>query len=307
MGATTAIHQMIILFIGILLGFVAIKLKIIDEKGSKTITALVMNIILPLFIISSGITSQHNTSGFTMFLYFGLSLLCYAIAYILGFLLSKTPIIPSGDKRLCAFMTTFANNGFMGLPIIGALFGSDAVLYATIFNLPFNFLVFSIGIVLVSDDADIHRINPKMFLNPCLIASIIAIVFYVCNVSLPPLLTDCLDLFGSATVPLAMIITGASLAKESPRDIFLSPALYAISLIKLIAVPAFSYLILNALLSDPILIQVGTVLMAMPVAANATMLCVQYGGDDRFASRGIFLSTLLSLITVPILVVLITL
>lgn len=306
MGAVTAVSQMTILFIGILIGFIAVKLKIIGETGTKAITALVMNIILPLMIVSSGITSNHETSSLTMLEYFGISLACYAIAFALGLVLSRFSIIPKGDKRLCAFMTTFANNGFMGLPIVGALFGADAVLYATVFNLPFNFLVFSIGIILVSDDAKVKHINPKMFVNPCLVASIVAIALYLTSASFPPIVMDCLDLFGGATVPLAMIITGASLAKETPKDIFLSPALYAISAIKLVVVPAIAYLLLSAVFDNPTLVQVGTVLMAMPVAANATMLCVQYGGDDRFASRGIFLSTLLSLVSVPAIMMLLS-
>lgn len=306
MAADAVLHQMIILFIGIVIGFGAIKLKIIDQRGTKAITALVMNVILPLFIVESGITANHSTSGSTMMLYFGVSLLCYALAYVMGFLLSRTPLIPDGDKRLCSFMTTFANNGFMGLPIIGALFGPDAVLYATVFNLPFNFLVFSVGIVLVSDDAKLSAINPRMFLNPCLVASLLAILLYLFPLPVPTLATDALNLFGSATVPLAMIVTGASLAKESARDIFLNPGLYAISLVKLAAVPAISFFLLSAIFADAQMIQVGTMLMAMPVAANATMLCVQYGGDDRYASRGIFLSTLLSLITVPLAALLIS-
>lgn len=305
MGVETAFQQMVILFFGILVGFVARRAKIIDEAGSMVIVRLVMNVTLPLFIISSGLTSGKIIGGSAMLGYFGLSLVSYLIAYLAGLALSRLPLYEKKDRRLCSFMTTFGNTGFMGLPVIGALFGSDAVFYATIFNLPFNFLVFSVGIVLVSDEADVRKINPKMFVNSCLIASVLAIAIYLAGIQVPALVRSCLDTVGSATVPLSMIIAGASLGKESPKDVFASAGLYVIALVKMLIVPAATYMLLSFALSDPMLIKVGTVLMAMPIATNSTLLCMQYGGNDRMASRGVFLSTLLAIGTIPLLILLI--
>lgn len=302
MGVETAFQQMLILFFGILVGFAAYRMKIIDEEGSKAIVKLVMNVTLPLFIFSSGLTSKQTITGSSMLFYFGLALASYAIAYVVGLILSRLPLFEKKDRRLCSFMTTFGNTGFMGLPIIGALFGSEAVFYATIFNLPFNFLVFSIGIILVSDEADVSKIKPKMFVNSCLVASIAAIAVYLAGIELPSLATSCLDTVGAATVPLAMIITGASLGKETPRNVFCNAGLYVIALAKTLVVPAATYGLLSFFLNDPMLVKVGTTLMAMPVATNATLLCMQYGGNDRMASRGIFLSTLLAVVTIPLLV-----
>lgn len=296
---------MVILFFGILIGFAAYRAKLIDDSGSKAIVKLIMNVTLPPFIISSGLTSERIITGSGMLFYFGLALTCYAIAYLVGFALSRLPFFPKRDRRLCSFMTTFGNTGFMGLPVIGALFGSDAVLYATIFNLPFNFLVFSIGIILVSDQADTRSINPKMFVNSCLIASVVAIAIYLAGIEVPSLVGSCLDTVGSATVPLAMIITGASLGKEKPREVFADAGLYVVTLAKLLVVPVATYILLSLVLTDPILIKVGTVLMAMPVATNSTLLCMQYGGNERMASRGVFLSTLLAIGSIPLLIFLV--
>ena len=300
MGIETAFQQMIILFVSIICGFAAYRLKIIDEAGCKVVTALVMNITLPCFIISSGFGGQREAEEVSMLVYFGASLLCYIAAYLIGTALSRLPFFKLSDRRLCSFMTTFGNNGFIGLPFVGALFGSDAVLYATIFNLPFNFLVFTIGIFLVSDKFSWHDIKPRMFVNACLIASVIAIILYLANVQAPPLITACLDTLGSATVPLAMIITGASLGKETPREVFANLGLYVVSLAKIALVPFVSYGILSLLIPNTPLVQIGTLLMAMPIAANSTILCLQYGGNDRMASRGVFLSTLLSVVSIPL-------
>lgn len=305
MGIETAFNQMVILFFGIILGFVAVKAKVLDGAGCKVITSLVMNITLPCFIIASGLTTSQSVTGSQMFFYFVLSLVCYALAYLVGLILSRLPLFKKKDRRLCSFMTTFGNTGFMGLPLIGGLFGSEALFYATIFNLPFNFLVFSIGIYLVSADTGNTKLNPRMFFNPCLIASLIAIALYLLSVNVPDLAKSCLETAGSATVPLAMIITGASLAKESPKDVFTSPGLYVLTIAKILLVPIISFAVLSFFLVDPVLIKVGTVLMAMPVATNSTLLCLQYGGNDRLASRGVFLSTLLAIASIPALVFLI--
>lgn len=304
MGVETALNQMLVLFFGIMVGFAAYKLKIIDDKGSKAVTGLVMNITLPCFILLSGLTSTHGTTGPQMLVYFGVSVSCYALAAILGLLISRLPFFQSKDHRLCAFMTTFGNTGFIGLPFIGGMFGADAVLYATVFNLPFNLLVFSIGVFLVSDGTTDVKIKPSMFLNPNFIASLLAIALYLLEVSLPPLPTSCLSTLGNATIPLSMLITGATLGKETPKDVFAKPGLYLLSLAKLVVVPLISFGLLSLIISDPLMVRIGTLLMAMPVAANSTMLCIQYGGNHRMASRGVFLSTLFSVATIPLFVAL---
>ena len=302
MSVGAAFSQIIILFFGIVVGFAATKLKILDGAGCKIITNLVMNVTLPFFIVSTGITTGQSLTPIQMLQYFGLALVCYAIAYVIGFGLGRLPLFDRKDRKLCSFMTTFGNTGFMGLPFIAGLFGPDALFYATIFNLPFNFLVFSIGIYLVSEDTGGTKINPKMFVNACLIASLAAIALYLVNIQLPDIVVSCLDTVGSATVPLAMLITGARLASESMKSVFADVGLYLLCIAKVIAVPLIAFALLSALLSDPTLVKVGTLLMGMPIATNATLLCLQYGGNDRMASRGVFLSTLMSIATIPLLV-----
>ena len=304
MSVEVAFQQMVILFFGILLGFIAVKTKIIDQQGNKALSSLVMNVILPFFIIVSGATSSYTVTGLEVALYFGISLVCYAAAYFLGTLLSWLPIVPRDERRIYRFMTTFGNTGFIGLPVVGALFGSDAVLYATIFNLPFNLLVFSIGIVLVSSDAKFKAIKPRMIFNNCLIASILAILISLFGIKFPPIVLDGMSEIGMATVPIAMIITGVSLGQESFKDVFGRLSLYLVTFVKVGIVPLITFFILSLVYTDPLMIRVGTVLMAMPVATNATLLSIQYGGPDRTASRGVFLSTLFAVVTIPLLVLL---
>lgn len=301
MGAEAAFQQMAILFFGILVGFAARRAGILDDGGCKAVTGLVMNVTLPFFIISSGFAADRSIPGSQMLVYFLASLACYAAAYLIGFVLSRLPLFPKKDRRLYAFMTTFGNTGFIGLPFIGALFGPEAVFYATIFNLPFNFLVFSIGVFLVSGEANLSEFKPKTLFNGCLVASILAIGLYASGLQAPELAVFCLDTIGAATVPLAMIITGASLGKESFKDVFANPCLYLTTAAKVLVVPLLSFCILSAVLDSGELVAIGTILMAMPVAANATLLCLQYGGNDRLASRGVFLSTLFSVATLPLL------
>lgn len=302
MGVEIAFRQMIVLFFGILVGFAAVKAHVLNQDGNKAVSSLVMNAILPFFILSSGMTSSRSVTGTEMLLFFALSLACYAAAFAIGAILTRAPLFPVNERKIYRFMTTFGNTGFIGLPVIGALFGSDAVFYATVFNLPFNFLVFSIGVILVSDSASAKRVEPRTIFNNCFIASIAAIAIYVIGIPIPDLAKSCLDQVGAATVPLAMIITGASLGREPLKDTFASPCLYLITAAKMLLVPFVTFCILSAALQNPLLVKVGTMLMAMPVATNATLLCLQYGGPDRIASRGVFLSTLFSVITIPLFV-----
>ena len=302
MSLDIILSQIAVLFFGIFVGYLAMKLKVVDAQGCKVVTNLVMNVTLPFFIVSSGLTSAQTLSPLQVLQLFCISSLCYLIAYAIGLALSRLPCFEKRDRRLCSFLTTFGNTGFMGLPFIAGIFGKDALLYATIFNLPNNILMFSMGTYLVSADAPKVRIQGKTFLNACFISSVLAIVLYLLGIHLPQLVCSCLDTVGSASVPLAMLVTGAKLAEQEVRAVMTDIGAYVLACAKNLAVPLAAFLVFSLVVWDGELIAIGTLLMAMPCATNSTMLCLQYGGNEKMASRNVFLSTLLSVATIPLVV-----
>jgi hypothetical protein len=163
-----------------------------------------------------------------------------------------------------------------------------------------NLFCFSVGILMIAPKGTKLKITALW--NPTVVASVAALLLYLMPISLPAAVNDGLSLLGSATIPLAMMLIGSSLAQLPFREVWNIPKLYLLSLIKLILCPLLIYFVLSQLIDDSLLLGIATVLTAMPVATNATMLCIEYGGNELLASRGVFISTVLSLLTIPLIV-----
>ena len=205
-------------------------------------------------------------------------------------------------------MLTFGNVGFIGFPVLSAIFGPSTLIYGSIFNLPFNFLVFTMGVWFIAQDSGRGakvKMGLKTFLTPANIACAIAIVLTLLNVHSVPIIGDAAKTLGSFTTPGALLIIGSSLADLPVSKLIGGPRLWIASLARLIISPLIVWALFRLVPVDPMLIDIMVVLCAMPVATNGTMLCYQYGGDSRTMAQGTFVTTVLSIITIPILVMVI--
>jgi predicted permease len=223
----------------------------------------------------------------------------YAVSCLIAVVLPYLLRIPRENSGVHRYMVLFSNLGFMGYPICAALYGAESAFYVTLVNIPFGLLAFSLGVYLIRKGSG--TVSFRNMINPGLIASIIGLCFFLTGVVIPYPMSTSLDMLGSVTSPLALIAIGAMIASIPASSTFRDSRMYVISAIRLLVIPCIVFFILRPFISDPLLLGVPVLLSAMPVAANTVFMAQEYGGDVEEASKGVFLSTILSLITVPIL------
>lgn len=300
MEINVVLNQMAVLFILLAVGFALGKLKVMTADGNRVLTRVVLFVALPCTILSSVFGNDTGlTIGDTLY-YLLMCTLAFALAFAVAIPIVR---LSRGDKAnhgLLTFMSVFSNCGFMGFPVTLALFGATSGLYTAIFNIPFNLLSFSVGVVLIAG-AKYGKFNPKLLLNPPLIASLLAIPVALTGFEPPYIVNEAIKLTGGITTPGAMIVIGCTLSFIPLKNVFLEWRIWLTSALRLVLIPLITWCVFRLFITDSVMLGVLVVLSAMPTAAQSTMLAIQYDGNESISSAGVFASTLLCVITVPLI------
>ncbi|MDY2734613.1 AEC family transporter [Intestinibacter sp.] len=300
MDIQVIINQMVILFLVMIVGYIANKVKILDKELNQKLSSLVLNITSPaliLYSVSEPVEGDLNT----VLQIFLLSVAVYVVLPFIGIFFGRILRVAKEDRNLYQFMTIFSNIGFMGYPVIQAIFGKEALFFASICNLVFNILCYSYGVFLISGAGKVS-FDYKKLINPGIIFSIIAVVIYLTKWQMPVIIAETSDLVGSITTPLAMMIIGSSLAEIPIKEVVSDIRIYIYTIIKQIIMPILFWWVLKFIVHDAMVLGVLVVLIAMPVGTIAIMFCNQFGGNTSLASKSIFITTLASVFTIPTLV-----
>lgn len=197
-------------------------------------------------------------------------------------------------------MFIFGNIGFLGYPVIESLLGYQATFYVTLAVLAFQLFCWSYGVSLMRGAAR-FRFQWKALRQPCVAASLAAFAVYLSGWQPPVLMHQTIKYVGDITSPVAMLIVGCSLAQLRFGQIFGNWRIYALAGAKMLAVPLLGYAVLRHVLTNEFALCVLTVILCMPIATNTTILSYQYGADETVASSGVFISTLLCMLTIPLM------
>ena len=309
---------MFILAVIVICGFIARKKSLMNDTFDTMLSQLVFNITLPALILNSVLSSESLPSahdiGFTLLyasLYFVLTI---TLSLIIGQLIyRKMPKVTRGAHE---FMMVFGNTGFIGYAVLASVLDPAALLYAAIYDNIFNIINFSVGVMLISGtvESDDERRGWRKqlgavghaLLKPAVIASSVAAVLAIFEVNAPgsPIQQAC-DLLGGMTVPAAMLVVGSSIAKMPLHDIFTDGWSYLTTAIRLIAVPLVVFFVFGLFVHDSFILAILVLLAGMPVASNGTMLSLAYSGDTKTVARVTFLTTVLSVITLPLVALLV--
>ncbi|MDR2665691.1 MAG: AEC family transporter, partial [Oscillospiraceae bacterium] len=284
MEMTATVNQMLVLFFVLVVGFAARRLGIMTEATDKLLSKLVVNITVPCTIVVAITDGGGDVPRGQAAMFLLICVAVYAIALLLSFAVPtalRAARRKMDDDGLVSFMTAFGNVAFMGFPVCQAIFGDGSLFYVAMFNIPFTLLVYSVGIVMVSGKHG--KLDPKIFLNPSLVSAIAAIALFVSGARLPGILSGGIEIIGRMTTPSAMLIIGSSLAVVSPRAVFAERRLYYLALMKLVVIPAVTWLVMRRFITDPLALGVLTALSGMPSATSAPMLAFEYGGNARLA------------------------
>lgn len=305
MDFLTVAAQMLSLFIIMIIGYIMYKAKVIDDAATVRYTKLVLNISLPAQIITSFIENQGIVSNGEVIRVFGISLFSYLVYFILAEIFVLAVRVKKEERGTYLFMSLFSNVGFMGYPVITTIFGNGAMIYAVIFNVVFNILVYSIGILLISSGKGEFRFNPRYLINMSFVSSVISIILFFAKIKLPEILMTSLGYLGNLTTPVAMLILGATIASMPVKELFDQGRIYLFTVFRLAVIPLVMFGVFRLLpMASPMIIGVMIIMAGMPVATNTTMLAIEYGGDTKLAAKGIFFSTILSVVTIPLLAML---
>ena len=292
---SAALHQIAIIFIGILAGFVCRKAKVLTEEATATVSNIVVRIILPFYLFSAILKSGEGVEPRGVFLALGLSFGMFLISGLVALLLVPLLRAPKDDRGVYLFETMCGNVTYIGIPVCAAILGGNAAFYASLLNIPYNLLCFSLGIWLLAG-----KLPLKKILNPAFLSGVAAAVLYLLRVPVPAVILDGCSFIGQATSPCAMLVIGSVLGSVPFREIFTEWRPIPYVALRLVGLGALTALLLSFLPVDPILKGVLILMASMPAATNSTMLCTIYGGNRALSAKLIFLSTALSIVTIPL-------
>ena len=290
-----------LMFLYILAGIIIVKAKVLKPEGRSSFIGLLINVTLPCMILHS----FEQDAGLDALIAGGKLLIasaaCCLSAMGLGRLLWRRKSLQR--QAVLEFATMFSNAGNAGLPIVSLVFGAEGVFYASFFLIPIRVLMWTVGLSLFVQGGDGKSRLKRLLLNPSLLVVFIGIPLTLFRIHLPGVLSTAIANVGAMTGPLSMMIIGSSLASARPREL-LDPDAWQLSMVRLVGMPLLLMAALRLIGMDTLCWQVAVTLTAMPAAANTAILSEMYGRDYPFAARCVVVSTVLSLITVPLLTLL---
>lgn len=297
------INQIVVLFLLMAVGYVSKKTKVLDQETIRGISMLILQVTLPALIISSMQFPFSRDLLNTSLLIVLISVVTYAVMIGFSYAYARKAKMQSARMDVTQFSLVFANVSFMGFPIISVLYGDQGIFYGALFNIPFQALLVTLGVVFMTRHSETNsgKMNlRKALASPGLIAIFIGFGFFVLPVSLPAPLFQSLQMVGATTTPLSMLLIGGMLADVPFFSVFGDRDLYQVTFLRLVVLPALVFIPLKLLGAEGMLLAIPVMIIAMPVATLTGAFARLYGSDYYFASKVIFLSTLCSLVTIPL-------
>ena len=290
---------MLILLAIVIVGYVAGKLKYMGGDFDRRLSNIIIDITCPALILSSTMGGKLPDRSLILPL-LGISLLTYVLLAIAAWTLPRWLTKKSEDRGTVGFALMFGNVGFIGYPIVGAIFGHEAVFYAAILNVVNTLSVFTAGVMLVNGERQRMAFQSKILVSTPMISAYLAILIVALGIdNIPSVISQPITMIGGITVPGALLIIGSSMSRLSWRMMLGSGVVYVTTAFRLLILPLLLYVIFRAMGFDSLVVNINTLVIAMPVATYGTILCLRYGRDTALITEITFISTLLSVLTIP--------
>ncbi|MGM8212369.1 AEC family transporter [Virgibacillus sp. W0430] len=296
------IQEMLVLYSVAFAGFIARKKNVLTEQANTVLTKLILHMTLPALIIYSlDIPFSHSYIK-ELFWLMSMSIYILTISVIFGRWLEKRARLPNGQRKVYESLIIFGNQGFIGYAVIFILFQESGIVYLTMFNICYLMLIWTYGIYLFT--ANKQTVDWKrIFLNPGIFSTCFGLILLFSPLHLPFMVTNTLELVGKMTIPLSMIVIGSLMARITWGDIPLlvkNIYLWNAAFFKLLLLPVLLFVFI--LFSVPhTLLVIAVIVAGMPSAPTISLYAQTYGGDAFFAALGVFLTTVLCIMTIPFL------
>ena len=298
------LEVMLTLFAIVVVGYAAGKLGYMGGTFDKRLSKLVIDITCPALILSSAMTGVLPDREFILPL-LGISVITYVVLTGVALLVPRFLTHRKADEGAVGFAIMFGNVGFMGYPVVASIFGHEAVFYAAVLNVVNTFAVFTIGTMLITGKSEMEgsRFQKKVLYSTPMLAAYLTMLIVALKIdNIPGYISQPLTMIGNITVPAALLIIGSSMSNLPIKAMLGNPTVYATTLMRLAIVPIAIFYLTSLMGFSPFVVGINTVVIAMPVATYGTILCLRHGKDTTFITEVTFITTLLSMVTIPLLV-----
>lgn len=303
---------MLTLFAIVVVGYIAGKLGYMGGTFDKKLSKVVIDITCPALILSSAMTGELPDRRYILPL-LGISVLTYVLLTGVALLLPRLLTKKKDDEGVIGFAMMFGNVGFMGYPIVASIFGHEAVFYAAVLNVVNTFTVFTVGTMLVVGKNQESTVEEKemsrkkmlrkvLYSTPMLSAYLTMLIVALEIKDIPEFISQPLTMIGNITVPAALLIIGSSMSQLPLRALLGNGTIYTTTLMRLAILPIGIHYLMTLLGFSSFVVGINTVVIAMPVATYGTILCLRHGKDTTLITEVTFITTLLAMISIPLLV-----
>ncbi len=285
-------------------GYVARKTRIVDASFGESMAAFIFNLVFPALILRSMAGPYRPSELRNGLILMGICTGVMGLMYLAGTLVVRLDPRHDAMDRILRFSLVFPNYTFMAFPVMEALYGQQGLFYVSLYTLPMRIAFYLLGPVLMkAPDQEARapiRERLRALLTPPVLTVPVALALYILEIRLPAPLEKSLDLLAAVATPMGMAVSGVLLADAPVGDFLRERRVALASLLRLVAAPALVFAILWPLHPDPQVFRVSVLFSAMPAAASTTIFAVRYRSDPARAAQLVFLSTVLSLLTVPL-------
>ena len=297
MPETTKLFEMqLFLLCLMLVGFITVKIRLVDERTRLSLSDLILNIFLPCNILSSFFGADRSA-----FVSLGIILMISTGTLVFCFVLSKYVLYPkagSEQKKILLYATIVSNASFIGNPVIESIYGLGALIYSAVYLVPLRVALWTVGIAVFSGGKGSIK---KLIFHPCLVATYLGFLVMIAGFTPPVLVSRLVFSLGNCTTPVSMMVVGSVLGLVEPRQLFTRLTFYY-TFIRLILIPLMVLGVLLVFRPDPVILGVSVILSGTPAPITTSILADKYGSDKELAGKIIFASILFSIITIPGLV-----
>ncbi len=304
MDVSVLIPKMIVFVVLMVIGYLCAKTNFAGREFTKDASKMVINVFMSATIINSVLVSDARLSGGELLQVMLVLCMSVSVCWVLAAVSCR--LVGLGDKApLFELLIAVMNNMFIALPVVETLFGSQAVFYCSLSCIPFNVLLYTFGIYRLQGGEGKGSVRLRDIFSVPLLATLVALVIFLLRPPVPPVVKELASTMSAATMPLSMIVIGSSLGSVSLLDAFKKGKLYLMCAIRLLLCPLLVWLLAGLMTEDLMLRVTATIIAAAPSGVVVSVLAIQYDRDAVFTSEGILLSTVFSMLTIPLIVAII--
>ena len=277
----------------VIVGYGAGKLGYLGGDFDRQLSRLVINLTCPALILSSAMTGELPEREYILPLLL-ISVVTYAVLTGVAFVLPRYLTRKKAEEGAIGFALMFGNVGFMGYPVVASIFGHEAVFYAAVLNVVNTFAVFTIGTMLIIGKSEVEdsRFQKKVLYSTPMLAAYLTMLIVIFRIdNIPAWICQPLTMIGNITVPAALLIIGSSMSNLPLRALMGNTTVYATTLFRLALLPIGIYYLCLLLGFSSFVVNINTVVIAMPVATYGTILCLKYHKDTTLMTEVTFITT----------------